>query len=86
MDKSYFVGGCKYWGDTLYIGYADNTYKIAEISMTDYTAKVVHKHFYRSDGTELVGTTQGVHIDSRYLWVFVNSTNPINNYLLQYYR
>lgn len=86
LDKTYFVGGCKFWGDNLYIGYADNTYKIAEISMTDYTAKVVHKHFYRSDGTELVGTTQGVHIDSRYLWVFVNSTNPINNYLLQYYR
>lgn len=86
LDRPYFVGGCKFWGDTLYIGYADNTYKLAELSLTDNTVKVIHKHYYHEDGTELIGTTQGIHIDNKYLWVNINSTNPVNHYLLQYYR
>lgn len=79
------IGGAKYWGDSLYIGYGEG-YNIAEMAVTDYAIKSVTKHFYKGDGTEYVGSTQGIHIDKDYFWVFVNSTSPITSFLLQYYR
>lgn len=84
------VGGGDFWGDTLYIGDGDyHGYK--EMSMTDYSVKSVSKRFYRDDGTKISGSTQGIHVDSDYLWVYYNvayATQERQNesYLVQYYR
>ena len=84
------VGGSDFWGDTLYIGDGDyHGYK--EMSMTDYSVKSVSKSFYRDDGTKISGSTQGIHVDSDYLWVYYNVAFAIQerqneSYLIQYYR
>jgi hypothetical protein len=58
-----------------------------KMSMTDYSIQKISKHFYLPDGTELSGSTQGIHIDSRYLIVFSNTAGNVNgNYLVIYRR
>jgi hypothetical protein len=84
-ETDYGIGGGKYWGDKLFLGYGEG-YNIAEMSTTDYSVKSTTKKYYKPDGTQYVGSTQGIHIDKDYVWLFVNSTSPITNYLLQYYR
>lgn len=84
------VGGADFWGDTLYIGNG-NQYGLNALSMTDYTARVIRKQFYRDDGTAISGSTQGVHIDSDCLWLFYNvayaqQERTYESYLVQYYR
>ena len=79
------VGGCDYWGDTLYIGIGDR-YRLALLSMTDYSIKEIEKKYYYDNGTLYNGSTQGVHIDDKYIWIFVNVAGVTENYLIQYYR
>ena len=84
------VGGGDFWGDTFYIG--DGSYHgLYKMSMSDYTAKHIIKNFYRNDGTKITGSTQGVHVDSEYLWVYYNikyseQERTNESYLIQYYR
>ena len=85
-ETAYPVGGAKFWGDTLYFGYSDTGYKIAKMSMTDYSVSVTKRQLYDADGTEITGTVQGLHIDDKYVWVFINATNPIRYYLIQMYQ
>ena len=54
--------------------------------MTDYSTKEIEKHYYYADGTKYSGSTQGVHVDSKYIWVFSNVAGSSENYLIQYYR
>lgn len=84
-DNALWVGGADFWGDTLYVGHGGN-YGLSCVSMTDYSIKRITKHFYNDDGTEESGSTQGVHIDSNYIWVFSNVAGQSKNYLVQYYR
>jgi hypothetical protein len=83
-ETDLWVGGADFWGDTLYVG--GGLYYISEVSMTDYSMKRIWKHFYNDDGTEYSGSTQGIHVDSRYIWVFSNVGGSSENYLVQYYR
>ncbi len=85
-ETAYPVGGAKFWGDTLYFGYSDTNYKIAKMSMSDYSVSVTKRQLYKADGTEIIGTVQGLHIDDKYVWVFINATNPIRYYLIQMYQ
>ena len=85
-EAAYPVGGAKFWGDTLYFGFSDIGYKLALMSMTDYSVSVMQKRFYTADGTEITGTVQGLHIDDKYVWLFINRTNPIGYYLIQMYQ
>lgn len=85
-ETAYPVGGAKFWGDTLYFGYSDTNYKIAKMSMSDYSVSVTKRQLYKADGTEIIGTVQGVHVDDKYVWVFINATNPIRYYLIQMYQ
>lgn len=85
-ETAYPVGGAKFWGDTLYFGYSDTGYKIAKMSMSDYSVSVTKRQLYKADGTEIIGTVQGLHIDDKYVWVFINATNPIRYYLIQMYQ
>lgn len=84
------VGGGDFWGDTLYIG--DGSYHgLYKMSMSDYAVKHIIKSFYRDDGTKITGSTQGVHVDSEYLWVYYNikhseQERTNESYLVQYYR
>lgn len=80
------VGGADFWGDTLYIGNGAYNYGLELMSMSDYSVKSIKRHCYNDDGTEYIGSTQGVHVDSDYIWVFVNATTPWGCYLTQYYR
>ena len=85
-ETAYPVGGAKFWGDTLYFGYSDTVYKIAKMSMSDYSVSVTKRQLYEANGTEISGTVQGLHIDDKYVWVFINATNPIRYYLIQMYQ
>lgn len=85
-ETAYPVGGAKFWGDTLYFGYSDIGYKIAKMSMSDYSVSVTKRQLYEANGTEISGTVQGLHIDDKYVWVFINATNPIRYYLIQMYQ
>ncbi len=85
-ETAYPVGGAKFWGDTLYFGYSDTGYKIAKMSMSDYSVSVTKRQLYYIDGTEISGTVQGLHIDDKYVWVFINAVNPIRSYLIQMYQ
>lgn len=85
-ETAYPVGGAKFWGDTLYFGYSDTGYKIAKMSMSDYSVSVTKRQLYEADGTEISGTVQGLHIDDKYVWVFINAVNPIRYYLIQMYQ
>ena len=85
LDKYYGVGGADFWGDTLYIGIG-GPYEMFKMSMSDYNIQRITKHFYNDDGTEYNGSTQGVHVDSRYIWVFSNIGGSSANYLTQYRR
>ena len=85
-ETAYPVGGAKFWGDTLYFGYSDTGYKIAKMSMSDYSVSVTKRQLYDANGTEISGTVQGLHIDDKYVWVFINATNPIRYYLIQMYQ
>ena len=85
-ETAYPVGGAKFWGDTLYFGYSDTGYKIAKMSMSDYSVSVTKRQLYEANGTEISGTVQGLHIDDKYVWVFINATNPIRYYLIQMYQ
>lgn len=79
------TGGGDFWGDTLYIGNGGG-YGHYEMSMSDYSTKKITKRFYYDDGTAYSGSTQGIHVDSRYLWVFYNIAGLTDNFLIQYYR
>lgn len=85
-ETAYPVGGAKFWGDTLYFGYSDTGYKIAKMSMSDYSVSVTKRKLYEANGTEISGTVQGLHIDDKYVWVFINAVNPIRSYLIQMYQ
>ena len=85
-ETAYPVGGAKFWGDTLYFGYSDTGYKIAKMSMSDYSVSVTKRQLYDTNGTEISGTVQGLHIDDKYVWVFINAVNPIRSYLIQMYQ
>lgn len=85
LDKYYGVGGADFWGDTLYIGIG-GPYEMFKMSMSDYNIQRITKHFYNDDGTEYNGSTQGVHVDSRYIWVFSNIDGSSTTYLTQYRR
>lgn len=85
-ETAYPVGGAKFWGDTLYFGYSDTGYKIAKMSMSDYSVSVTKRQLYDANGTEISGTVQGLHIDDKYVWVFINAVNPIRSYLIQMYQ
>ena len=85
LDKYYGVGGADFWGDTLYIGIG-GPYEMFKMSMSDYSIQKITKHFYKDDGSEYNGSTQGVHIDSQYIWVFSNIAGSSVNYLTQYRR
>lgn len=85
-EDAYPVGGAKFWGDTLYFGYSDTGYKIAKMSMSDYSVSVTKRQLYDANGTEISGTVQGLHIDDKYVWVFINATNSIRYYLIQMYQ
>ena len=85
-ETAYPVGGAKFWGDTLYFGYSDTGYKIAKMSMSDYSVSVTKRKLYEANGTEISGTVQGLHIDDKYVWVFINAVNPIRYYLIQMYQ
>lgn len=85
-ETAYPVGGAKFWGDTLYFGYSDTGYKIAKMSMSDYSVSVTKRQLYEANGTEISGTVQGLHIDDKYVWVFINAVNPIRYYLIQMYQ
>lgn len=85
QDTVVGVGGGDFWGDTLIIGWGVR-YRLALMSMTDYSIKEIEKKFYYADGTPYNGSTQGVHIDDKYLWVFINVAGQSNNFLIQYYR
>lgn len=91
------VGGGDFWGDTLYIGDgvggggSDADRGWYEMSMSDYSVKHIKKRFYRDDGTVISGSTQGIHVDSDYLWVYYNVSfdaqeRTNESYLVQYYR
>ena len=80
----YGVGGADFWGDTLYIGIGVN-YRLAKMSMTDYSVEEIEKKYYYDDGTAYSGSTQGIHVDNNYLWWFVNVAGQTENYLIQYY-
>ena len=79
------IGGADFWGDTLYIGVGVR-YRLAKMSTTDYSVRTIEKKCYYDDGTEYSGSTQGVHVDSKYIWVFSNVGGKAENYLTQYYR
>ena len=85
LGKYYGVGGADFWGDTLYIGIG-GPYEMFKMSMSDYSIQKITKHFYKDDGSEYNGSTQGVHIDSQYIWVFSNIAGSSVNYLTQYRR
>ena len=85
LDIDIGVGGADFWGDTLYIGIGVR-YRVAMMSMTDYSLKEIEKHYYYDDGTEYSGSTQGIHVDSKYIWVFSNVGGQTENHLVQYYR
>ena len=78
-------GGSDFWGDTLYVGNGAG-YGYYEMSMSDYSVKKIEKHYYYDDGTEYKGSTQGIHVDSKYIWVFSNVAGSSEKYLVQYYR
>lgn len=80
----YGVGGADFWGDTLYIGIGVN-YRLAKMSMTDYSVEEIEKKYYYDNGTSYSGSTQGIHVDNNYLWWFVNVAGNTENYLIQYY-
>ena len=82
-ETALWPGGADFWGDTLYVGHGGN-YGLSCVSMTDYSVKTITKHYYRDDGTEISGSTQGVHVDSNYIWIFSNVTGQSENYLVQY--
>ena len=85
QENTFVVNGCDYWGDTLYIGVGDG-YKIAMMSLYDLSIKYIEKKMYKTDGTLYSGGTQGVAIDSDYIWVFSNISGSEDNYLVQYCR
>lgn len=78
-------GGGDFWGDTLYVG-DGSRYGLSLVSMSDYSINQIVKHYYHDDGTEYSGSTQGIHVDSNYIWVFSNVAGLAENYLVQYYR
>ena len=79
------VGGADFWGDDLYIG-DGGRYGLYKLSMTDLSAKHIVKKYYYENGELYSGSTQGVHVDSDYLWVFSNVGGTSESYLIQYYR
>lgn len=81
----YGVGGMDFYGDTLYVGIGAR-YRLAKISMTDYSVKEIEKKFYYADGTAYNGSTQGIHVDNNSVWWFINVAGKTENYLIQYYK
>jgi hypothetical protein len=79
------IGGADFYGNTLYIGNGER-YRLDLMNMTDYSIKEIEKKYYYTDGTRYDGSTQGIHVDSDYLWVFSNVGGKSENYLIQYYR
>jgi hypothetical protein len=79
------IGGMAFWGDSLYIGIGTK-YGIGILNLTDLSYKELIKHYYNPDGTQKNGSTQGLHIDSKSLWVFSNVGGKNENYLIQYCR
>lgn len=92
IEQNVFIGcgGGDYWGHSLYIG--DGIYHgYKEMSMYDGSVKSLRRSFYRDDGTKITGSTQGIHVDSDYLWMYynvayANQERPNESYLVQYYR
>ena len=82
---NYGVGGMDFYGDTLYVGIGVR-YRLAKISMTDYSVKEIEKKFYYADGTAYNGSTQGIHVDNNSIWWFINVAGQTENYLIQYYK
>ena len=74
-----------FWGDTIYIGIGEH-YQLGILSMTDLDYKEIQKHYYMPNGEEIIGSTQGVVINSKYLWIFLNIGGMRDNYLIQYRR
>ena len=84
-STSIIVGGGDFWGDNIYIGNGSK-YGIDKFKLSDSTVEEIEKKFYKADGTEYSGSTQGVHVDSKYIWVFSNVAGEQDNYLIQYCR
>jgi hypothetical protein len=83
LEDKLGINGVDYFGDTLYFGLG-SYYQLGCMSMTDYSTRIMQKHFYLN-GEEVMGTIQGVYVDDKYMWLFINTGIGVN-YLLQYYK
>lgn len=79
------IGGLAFWNDTIIIGVGVN-YTLGFLNVTDLSYKEIQKHFYKDDGTEVTGSTQGVCIDDRHFWWFINRSRIAENYLIKINR
>lgn len=83
LEDKLGINGVDYFGDTLYFGLG-SYYQLGCMSMTNYSTRIMQKHFYLN-GEEVIGTIQGVYVDDKYMWLFINTDIGVN-YLLQYYK
>ena len=79
------IGGLSYWKNDIYIGNG-TSYSVTILNVT--TLKSTEETFesYRNDATKVSGSTQGVFVDSQYIWRFLNVGSKYENYLLQSYH
>lgn len=79
------IGGLSYWRNKIYIGVGSN-YSITQLDVTTLESKNESYLYYNDDGTPISGSTQGVCVNSQFLWQFVNVAGLEKNYLIQYRR
>lgn len=75
------IQGADIWGDTLYVGgqiieNGTNYHAICELSLSDYSQRIIKRKFFKDDGSVMGGCVQGVYVNDNSIWVFDNSDNP----------
>ena len=90
-DRAIGVQGADYYGGNLYINHSDEgATSIACVSMSDYSITDKTRYFYDVNGEKYEGGGQGVCIDNKYEYLFINRTSTTGQgttkMFLQYHR
>lgn len=90
LEASYGFQGGTYFGGSLYLAMGGDKYEYTKVSDYDYSQEYTQRHYYKSDGTEYIGTIQGVIVTSNHMWIYANigggSAEKFYNVLIQYGR
>lgn len=91
--KTYDIGrainGADYYGGKIHIGLGitgNLSMDSVAVNIKNDTLEFESYANYSDDGTAIAGSIQGIHLDSRYKWVFCNRAGSTDTYLVQYYR